>query len=264
VQNNIVRFGGDPAKVTIFGQSAGARSADFHLLTMQNTTSFRAVIMQSGSSELTPLADAKRARTSASRGPSFQQLANTVGCNVSKVVLECMRQVPAIQIKQAVEKLTLYFGSTDDGGYTTVKDQGRVRRARQAARVPLLLGTNADEQRGSMSSWRAKSLKEYLDTEFDGQSASKEKLAKAYAVSSTSAYTTDFEAIAAIATDMSFTCLTAREARISAEAGYRKPVSKFPNKQQSSNAYSKQLGGTSLMLHSQIQRNFHAPEHITG
>jgi carboxylesterase type B len=222
VQENIRVFGGDPKRVTLFGESAGARSADFHLLTMLKSPPFHAVIMQSGSSELTPLADARKANLSASKGPAIQQLADRVGCIDSLVVLECLRNVSAEKIKLAVKDLSLYFGSTDDDGFTTVQDQAKVRRAHLAANVPLLIGTNADESKGSMSSWREKSLKEYLDTTFGNQTAFKEKLEKAYALSSNQMFKTEFDAMAAIATDMSFNCITAREAKISKESSYRK------------------------------------------
>ncbi|KAF2428248.1 alpha/beta-hydrolase, partial [Tothia fuscella] len=216
VQKNIVNFGGDPKRVTLFGQSAGARSADFHLLTMAQDPPFRAVIMQSGSAELTPLADAKKARISASKGAAFEQLANALGCKNDTATMECMRAAPAAQIKKIVKDLNLYFGSVDDEGLTTVKDPASVRRAHRAAKVPLLIGTNAHEERGSMGSWRNRTLQVYLDSSFQNHPDLKDKLKSAYRP----LHTTDLDVMAAIATDMSFTCITSHEARISTESGY--------------------------------------------
>ncbi|XP_072378258.1 para-nitrobenzyl esterase-like [Diabrotica undecimpunctata] len=49
VQQNIQSFGGDPNKVTIFGQSAGGASVTFHLISQNSAGLFRAAIAQSGS-----------------------------------------------------------------------------------------------------------------------------------------------------------------------------------------------------------------------
>ena len=50
IRENIHAFGGDPAKVAIAGESAGAYSVGYHLVTNDglNEGLFRAAIMQSG------------------------------------------------------------------------------------------------------------------------------------------------------------------------------------------------------------------------
>jgi carboxylesterase type B len=225
VQKYISKFGGDPSQVTVFGQSAGARSADFHLLTMKNPP-FRAVIMESGSAELTPLADSSRAGRSGSKLPPLVQLATALGCNSEEKMLDCMRQVSAQKIKETIATKRLYFGSTNDGGFTTVRDQAVIRRSHLAANVSLLIGTNSDEQRSLLGNWKDWKLDQYLNGKFSSAEMRVE-VAKAYAVGAKSAYKSDFEAIAAVETDLAFTCITSREAKISAESGYRKYFPSF-------------------------------------
>ncbi|TLD38026.1 hypothetical protein E2P81_ATG03701 [Venturia nashicola] len=222
VQQNIFKFGGDARKVTVFGESAGARSADFHLLTMRENPPFRAVIMQSGSAELTPLADMNKAAESAKKGTAFQQLARAFTCPADdgKVALECLRAIPATAIKQKMKELALYSGSVEDGGLATVQDQATIRQTHQAANVPLLLGTNADEMRGSLRSYNTSSLSSYLNSTFPTHQSLIPKLLNAYTPSPSTPYKTPFDAMAALATDLSFTCITSREAHISTTSSY--------------------------------------------
>ena len=47
VHQKIAAFGGDPERVTIFGESAGAASVGFHLLSPDSNDLFRRAILQS-------------------------------------------------------------------------------------------------------------------------------------------------------------------------------------------------------------------------
>ena len=88
VRQNIASFGGDPDRVTIFGQSAGSMSVHYHLLSPQSRGLFRGAIMQSGTA-LSPY-------TNVMRSPGYygKRLADLVGCGQSDNILGCLQAVP--------------------------------------------------------------------------------------------------------------------------------------------------------------------------
>ncbi|KAL4097011.1 hypothetical protein QTP88_021854 [Uroleucon formosanum] len=91
VQKNINKFGGDPKKVTIFGESAGSASVGLHLLSPMSKGLFHKAIMESATPlnlwGVSPPGYAKR-RAAA--------VATIVGCPVDPTqMIKCLKEVPA-------------------------------------------------------------------------------------------------------------------------------------------------------------------------
>jgi carboxylesterase type B len=234
VRENIDAFGGDKDAVTIFGESAGGRSVDFLLVAPEpGPPLFRAGIVQSGSAALSPGSLASGASSAAAlQEPLLVRLARAVGCGgVEGGVVACLRDVPAQKIMAAVKEHALNFNANDDGGRTTARDAEGVRAARRAANASLLIGTTAEELKGTMSGGtdRNGKLDDYVKRRFPGDAALQAKVGEAYRIGARGkgGFETDFDAMAKLATDMEFTCVTSRESKSSAAAGYRAPPSLY-------------------------------------
>lgn len=93
VQNNIKNFGGDPTKVTIFGQSAGGASIAAHLITEKSKGLFHKAIVQSNPYQL-PF------KTRETYKPIAEALAKELGCpdfSVSCLKSKTFQEVVAAQ-----------------------------------------------------------------------------------------------------------------------------------------------------------------------
>ncbi|KAL0565148.1 hypothetical protein V5O48_016883 [Marasmius crinis-equi] len=92
VKANIAAFGGDPDKVTIWGQSAGAGSVQAHFVYPTADTLFRAGI---GESAVGPFKNSPNASTYDKPGKPFARLLANVGCgSPGPDGLSCLRNVP--------------------------------------------------------------------------------------------------------------------------------------------------------------------------
>jgi para-nitrobenzyl esterase len=140
VRDNIVNFGGDPAKVTIAGESAGGMAVCDHLVAPDSAGLFRAAIIQSGPCQ-------------AQVGPGTAQrisrdYAASVGCADQATAATCLRALPADDLTEP-----LWYASfgTDRLSGPTIRtpalpvDPVKAFADGAAARVPVLIGTNRDE-----------------------------------------------------------------------------------------------------------------------
>lgn len=140
VRDNIASFGGDPQKVTIAGESAGAMSVCDHLVAPGSAGLFRAAIIQSGPCQ---------AQGDRSTGERVSlEYAAAAGCGDPATAADCLRGLPLAKLGQP----PLYFhlgadsltGPISGTALLPVNPMSAIAGG-NAARVPVLIGTTHDE-----------------------------------------------------------------------------------------------------------------------
>ncbi|KAJ7841384.1 alpha/beta-hydrolase [Mycena olivaceomarginata] len=91
VKENIRAFGGDPSKVTIWGQSAGAGSVESHFLFPATQSLFRAGIADSSTG---PFKNSPDASTFDKPGKPFARVLAATGCTPGADAISCLQKVP--------------------------------------------------------------------------------------------------------------------------------------------------------------------------
>ncbi|XP_072174234.1 carboxylesterase 5A-like [Diadema setosum] len=149
VHDNIHAFGGDRDRVTIFGQSAGAGSVGFLLLSPLAHGLFSRAIMQSGSAlspryfRNDPETDCKEART----------LASVAGCPEDDTVamVTCLRTVDEIRLLEIQDMAyTAGYFIRVDGAFLTDTPANLMSRGEGNRPHGVMVGFNAQEGTSSI------------------------------------------------------------------------------------------------------------------
>ncbi|TDZ99834.1 Lipase 4 [Colletotrichum sidae] len=108
IRDNIAKFGGDPARMTLWGHSAGSIAVDYYSFAYPKDPIVRGLVMDSGTAHLDQLMSHDESHS------NFTFVAQQLGCGNqtdAKAELACMRKIPA-------EKLETFVATYKDSGVT--------------------------------------------------------------------------------------------------------------------------------------------------
>ncbi|KAF7514001.1 hypothetical protein GJ744_006615 [Endocarpon pusillum] len=209
VQANIVHFGGDPSKVTIFGWSAGGTSVDNLVTTTPKDPPFRAAIMESGQNTY-GVYFPKGVGIAA-----WQSLVEALNCSAVRDALACVRAADAMKIKEIIEVASLPFIPTVDN-ITELANPSQARSERRIANVPLMIGTTAQDGRTPLG---PNNLTAFLETAFPDEPKLRADIVAAYPIGQ-GGLNTEYDIISQIITDFGSQCVSGLLASRNIEAGY--------------------------------------------
>ncbi|MFO0551742.1 MAG: carboxylesterase family protein [Polyangiaceae bacterium] len=225
VQRNIAAFGGDPSRVLVFGESAGAVDTCTLIASPLSKGLFQAALMESGGCHQSTAAEART---------WMDKAVDDSVCGADPDPIACLRALPADQLVEELPGSLGVFGLvvTSAGRYGPVVDDHFLPLSPDVALasgafepVPIVIGSNAEEL--------AAAITVTVNTEAEYEAAVNTAMApfgaqaasEALAMYPASAYATPQDALVALLSDQRFVCPTRYYARTA--SGHGAPIRRY-------------------------------------
>jgi para-nitrobenzyl esterase len=220
LRSNLPRFGGDPERITLFGESAGGATTCALLGSPLATGLFHRAILMSGPCvgyEDTPTLEQREAfgrSLGAALGCKDDDPAREIACMRGKSVEQVMTAIPLAKVLGTDDNAVGYRFNLDN--VLLLKNPTHAIASNDIVKIPVMLGTVDDEMGRYIVGLGVDSLDEYrahLNKRWPGNA---ERLLAAYPVQSPADVPRQ---LAAVYSDWAMTCPARRDARALTAAG---------------------------------------------